>query len=75
MLLMGQALGLEVVVEGVERQEQLDLLHDMRYDVRAQGYLLGRPMTLDHLLIVGVGAGLARVPEAPVLEHPARPAR
>ncbi len=50
MLLMGQALGLDVVVEGVERREQLDLLRQMRYDVFAQGFLLGRPMPLAEAL-------------------------
>ncbi|MBA2639556.1 MAG: bifunctional diguanylate cyclase/phosphodiesterase [Nocardioidaceae bacterium] len=46
MLLMGQAMGLDVVVEGVERQGQLDRLRDMRYDVYAQGFLIGRPVSL-----------------------------
>ena len=47
MIMMGKALGLDVVVEGVERQSQLDLVRDMRHhDVYAQGFLLGRPVPL-----------------------------
>jgi diguanylate cyclase (GGDEF)-like protein len=47
MILMGQALGLDVVVEGIERQEQLDLVRVMgQPGIYAQGYLLGRPTTL-----------------------------
>ena len=71
MLLMGQALGLDVVVEGVERQEQLDLLRNMRYDVLAQGYLLGRPMLLEKVLTT-LGADEADDPTdvLPVLEAP-----
>lgn len=52
MLLMGQALGLDVVVEGVERPGQLEQLKSLRRDVYAQGFLLGRPMTLDQALRV-----------------------
>lgn len=37
-------LGLEVVAEGVERQETWDLLASLGCDL-AQGYLIGRPMT------------------------------
>ncbi len=70
MLLMGQALGLDVVVEGVERQSQLDLLRRMRYDVFAQGFLLGRPMSLgDALAQVREQRARAEVaPLEPVLE-------
>jgi diguanylate cyclase (GGDEF)-like protein len=42
MLRLGEALGLVVIVEGVERQEQLDALLEIGGRV-AQGYLLGRP--------------------------------
>ncbi len=70
MLLMGQALGLDVVVEGVERQSQLDLLRRMRYDVFAQGFLLGRPMSLTDALaqVREQRAGAERAPLEPVLE-------
>ncbi|EGV30312.1 diguanylate cyclase/phosphodiesterase with PAS/PAC sensor(s) [Thiorhodococcus drewsii AZ1] len=41
-------LDLEVVAEGVEQVEQLDWLREAGCD-RAQGYLLGRPMSVDAL--------------------------
>jgi EAL domain-containing protein (putative c-di-GMP-specific phosphodiesterase class I) len=75
MLLMGQALGLDVVVEGVERQEQLDLLRRMRYHVNAQGYLLGRPMTLEHVLTMRADGTVDRPEVRPVLEVPGAAAR
>jgi len=70
MLLMGQALGLDVVVEGVERQEQLDLLRTMRYDMLAQGYLLGRPMLLEQVLALGADQASDPADVVPVLEAP-----
>ncbi|MBO1074143.1 putative bifunctional diguanylate cyclase/phosphodiesterase [Roseomonas marmotae] len=54
-------LGAEVVAEGVERQDQLDLLAHLGCDA-AQGYLLGRPMPPEHL------AALFRVPPMPQLD-------
>ena len=42
MILLAQAVGAQVVAEGVERQEELDLLIEMGCDY-AQGYLLSRP--------------------------------
>jgi len=50
MLLMGRALGLHVVVEGVERQTQLDHLRTMRNEIFAQGFHLARPMPLPRVL-------------------------
>ncbi|GGS10073.1 sensor domain-containing protein [Deinococcus sedimenti] len=41
---LGQALGLHVIAEGVETQEQQDLLLDLGCE-RAQGYLHARPMS------------------------------
>jgi diguanylate cyclase (GGDEF)-like protein len=71
MLLMGQALGLDVVVEGVERQGQLDVLRTMEYRASAQGYLLGRPMTLENVLAMGRAGGGRLPPQGePVLESP-----
>jgi diguanylate cyclase (GGDEF)-like protein len=45
---LAHGLGAEVVAEGVERQEQLDLLAGLGCDV-AQGFLLGRPLPPDQL--------------------------
>jgi diguanylate cyclase (GGDEF)-like protein/PAS domain S-box-containing protein len=42
-LLMAHNLGLSVIAEGVETQEQLDLLHKYKCD-RAQGYLFSKPL-------------------------------
>jgi diguanylate cyclase (GGDEF)-like protein len=42
--MMGQALGLDVVIEGIERGSQLDHLRDHVHAHFAQGYLLHRPM-------------------------------
>lgn len=46
---MAHRLGADVVVEGIEREEQLAVLRELgcRY---AQGWLVGRPMSLDELL-------------------------
>jgi diguanylate cyclase (GGDEF)-like protein len=50
--MMGQALGLDVVVEGIERTTQLEHLRDHVQAPYAQGYLMHRPMPLDQLLRV-----------------------
>jgi predicted signal transduction protein with EAL and GGDEF domain len=50
--MMGQALDLDVVVEGIERTSQLDHLRKHAHASFAQGYLMYRPMPLDHLLRV-----------------------
>ena len=42
--MMGQALGLDVVIEGIERSTQLEHLRDHVHAPFAQGYLLHRPM-------------------------------
>ncbi len=46
---LGHSLSLEVVAEGVETAEQLDILRTERCDL-AQGYHLGRPMSTDRFL-------------------------
>ena len=48
--MMGQALGLDVVVEGIERASQLEHLREHVHAPYAQGYLMHRPMPLDQLL-------------------------
>ncbi len=45
---LAHSLGRKVVAEGVEQREILDLLIEMECDV-AQGYAIGRPMSLDSL--------------------------
>jgi diguanylate cyclase (GGDEF)-like protein/PAS domain S-box-containing protein len=45
---LGQALGLEIIAEGVETQEQKDLLLSLGC-FSAQGYLYSRPLALDLL--------------------------
>ncbi len=50
--MMGQALGLDVVVEGIERAEQLEHLKNHVHAPFAQGYLLHRPMPVEALVDV-----------------------
>lgn len=46
-LLMAKKLGIKVVAEGIETQEQLDFLSKHNCDY-GQGYLLGRPMPTEY---------------------------
>jgi diguanylate cyclase (GGDEF)-like protein len=48
--MMGQALGLDVIIEGIERASQLEHLREHVHAPYAQGYLLHRPMPLADLL-------------------------
>jgi diguanylate cyclase (GGDEF)-like protein len=57
MVSMGKALGLDVLVEGVERESQVVHLLDHVGATHAQGYLLHQPMTLTNL-----AATLVRAP-------------
>ena len=54
---LAHGLGLVAVAEGVETQEQLDHLIDLRCDI-AQGYHLGRPSTAE-LVPMGLRSGSA----------------
>jgi EAL domain-containing protein (putative c-di-GMP-specific phosphodiesterase class I) len=47
--MMGQALGLDVVIEGIERTSQLEHLKDHVHAPYAQGYLMYRPMSAQAL--------------------------
>ncbi|HWI43802.1 MAG TPA: EAL domain-containing protein [Nocardioides sp.] len=47
--LMGQTLGLDVVVEGIEREDQLAVVQEDEPGVCVQGYLLYRPMAIEDL--------------------------
>jgi EAL domain-containing protein (putative c-di-GMP-specific phosphodiesterase class I) len=49
MVAMGQALGLDVVVEGIERESQVEHLIEHVDGTLAQGYLLHKPMGVDPL--------------------------
>ncbi len=46
---MGKAIGAEIVVEGIETEAMLDALRRLECDY-AQGYLIGKPQTLNELL-------------------------
>ena len=46
---MAKALGLKVVAEGVETQEQLDFLSELDCDY-AQGYYMSQPLTSESIL-------------------------
>ena len=48
-IILGHELNMEVVAEGVETQEILDIIKDLKCDV-AQGYHIARPMPHDKLL-------------------------
>lgn len=45
-LALAKAMNLSVIAEGVEREAQFEVLHDLGCDV-FQGFLLGRPLELD----------------------------
>ncbi len=45
---LAHSLGRKVVAEGVEQQDTLEALIEMKCDV-AQGYIIGRPMSLESL--------------------------
>jgi EAL domain-containing protein (putative c-di-GMP-specific phosphodiesterase class I) len=50
--MMGEALGLDVVVEGIERASQLEHLRDDVHAPYAQGFLMHRPMPIEQVLQV-----------------------
>jgi diguanylate cyclase (GGDEF)-like protein len=56
MIKMAHALGLKVVAEGVETEQQRDLLLALHCD-EFQGYLFGRPMTAHMLSLWALGEG------------------
>ncbi len=65
--MMGQALGLDVVVEGIERASQLDHLREHVHAPYAQGYLMYRPMPIEQLLeVLAENRGTAPRPMVPV---------
>jgi EAL domain-containing protein (putative c-di-GMP-specific phosphodiesterase class I) len=56
---IGHELGMKVIAEGVETEEQLEFLRANGCDL-AQGYLFSRPMPVEDLLSGWMIAGLAR---------------
>jgi EAL domain-containing protein (putative c-di-GMP-specific phosphodiesterase class I) len=46
MISLGEAFGFEVVAEGVEKKEDLELLKSLECD-RYQGYFFSKPVTVD----------------------------
>jgi diguanylate cyclase (GGDEF)-like protein len=50
--MIGDALGLDVVVEGIERESQLDAVRDEVGAPFVQGYMLHRPMPFERILEV-----------------------
>ena len=54
-VLMGRSLGFDVVVEGIERESQLDVIREDAPTALAQGFLMHRPMPLPQLLAVMQG--------------------
>lgn len=50
---MAKELGMKVISEGVETEEQFELLKEVKCDM-AQGYLFGKPMPIEefeHLIV------------------------
>lgn len=67
---VAHALGLEVVVEGVETQQQLDFMHTARCDL-VQGYFFSKPLPADECAKLLTGHPMER----PGLLEPRRTAR
>jgi diguanylate cyclase (GGDEF)-like protein len=64
--MMGQALGLDVVIEGIERESQLALVRDSVGAPFGQGFLMHRPMPLAELLdVLRQDAATGLDPETP----------
>jgi diguanylate cyclase (GGDEF)-like protein len=53
---MGHSLRMEVIAEGVETTDQLDLLRELNCDV-VQGFLTGRPGTPEEIKVLALGGG------------------
>jgi diguanylate cyclase (GGDEF)-like protein/PAS domain S-box-containing protein len=69
---VGHDLGIDVVAEGIERPEQLDLLRAMGCEL-GQGYLIARPMSPDELEGFATAAARTQPASGPVPAGP-RPA-
>ncbi len=65
--MMGEALGFDVVVEGIERATQLEHLQNDVHAPYAQGFLMHRPMPLEQLLgVVRQNRSVPALMHAPV---------
>jgi diguanylate cyclase (GGDEF)-like protein/PAS domain S-box-containing protein len=75
---IGHDLGIEIVAEGIERPEQLELLRAMGCGL-GQGYLVARPMTAQRMEALAVtggrGAGAPLRPAAPASSPASSPAQ
>ncbi|WP_130618957.1 EAL domain-containing protein [Dyella amyloliquefaciens] len=64
MVAMAERMGMTVVLEGVERAEDMEWAARLRAQIRMQGFLLARPMPMDQLIrskgAVNGGARLGR---------------
>jgi diguanylate cyclase (GGDEF)-like protein/PAS domain S-box-containing protein len=68
-LSLAHSLGMQVIAEGVERQDQVDLLRVMRCD-QVQGFLWGRPQTAEAIPALLLGQPARFGPESQPT-HPA----
>jgi diguanylate cyclase (GGDEF)-like protein len=59
-LQLARNIGVRVIAEGVETPQQLAVLQSLRCDM-AQGYLLGRPMSAEQVLVWSRTAGVGKV--------------
>jgi diguanylate cyclase (GGDEF)-like protein len=64
MVVMGEALGLDVVVEGIERWTQLEHVTFHAGATTGQGYLFGRPMPCDEMVEL-LSASIQTWPDRP----------
>jgi diguanylate cyclase (GGDEF)-like protein len=64
MVVMGEALGLDVIVEGIERWSQLEHVTFHAGATTGQGYLFGRPMPCDEMVQV-LTSSIQTWPERP----------
>jgi predicted signal transduction protein with EAL and GGDEF domain len=62
---VGHDLGIEIVAEGIERPEQLELLRAMGCGL-GQGYMVARPMAADAIESLAVVGGAPVVGSVPV---------